>query len=100
MPVAYLSVHGLSDGVLDINAGRLHRDRFVQLNGCTAMNPPEPGIGSGSHVCTSYSCPDEQFPVRWCAFDGDHIPAPRDGAGGTGTDTWVPQEVWEFFSQF
>jgi len=36
-------------------------------------------------------------PVRWCSFDGDHIPSPIDRGQNT---TWVPQEVWTFFSQF
>jgi hypothetical protein len=57
-------------------------------------------LSPAGEICTSYLCPNEAFPVRWCAFDGDHIPAPRDGANGTGTDTWVPNEVWQFFSQF
>jgi hypothetical protein len=34
-------------------------------------------------------------------FDEGHIPAPQDGAGGdSGSRTWVPGEVWKFFTQF
>jgi hypothetical protein len=34
-------------------------------------------------------------------FDGGHIAAPQDGAGGdSGSRTWVPAEVWRFFTQF
>jgi hypothetical protein len=36
----------------------------------------------------------------WASFDGDHNPAPRDGASGSGADTWVPDEAWAFLSQF
>ena len=30
-----------------------------------------------------------------------HIAAPQDGAGGdSGSRTWVPGEIWRFFTQF
>lgn len=100
-PIAYLGVHGLRDNVLGISGGRALRDRFVRNNGCTAQNPPEPAQGSLTHRVTAYSGCSAGHPVVWAAFDEGHIAAPQDGAAGdSGTRTWVPQEVWKFFTQF
>lgn len=100
-PIAYLGVHGIRDNVLGISGGRALRDRFVRNNGCTAQNPPEPAQGSRSHRITTYSGCSAGHPVEWAAFDEGHIAAPQDGAGGdSGSRTWVPAEVWKFFTQF
>ncbi|MFF7888465.1 cellulose binding domain-containing protein [Streptomyces sp. NPDC020794] len=100
-PIAYLGVHGLRDNVLGISGGRALRDRFVRNNGCTAQNPPEPAQGSLTHRVTAYSGCSAGHPVVWAAFDEGHIAAPQDGAAGdSGSRTWVPQEVWKFFTQF
>lgn len=98
-PVAYLGIHGISDGTCNIAGGRSMRDRFVNNNGCTTQAPPEPNGGSRSHTCTSYQgCSDN--PVRWCAFDGGHTPGHVDGGGDDGALTWTKTEAWKFFSQF
>ncbi|MFF4728656.1 cellulose binding domain-containing protein [Streptomyces mirabilis] len=100
-PIAYLGVHGLRDNVLGISGGRALRDRFVRNNGCTAQNPVEPAQGSLTHRVTAYSGCSAGHPVLWAAFDEGHIAAPQDGAAGdSGSRTWVPQEVWKFFTQF
>lgn len=100
-PIAYLGVHGLRDSVLSISGGRTLRDRFVRNNGCTAQNPPEPTQGSLMHRITTYSGCSAGHPVAWAAFDEGHIAAPQDGAGGdSGSRTWLPAEVWKFFTQF
>lgn len=100
-PIAYLGVHGIRDSVLSISGGRTLRDRFVRNNGCTAQNPPEPAQGSRTHRITSYSGCSAGHPVAWAAFDEGHIAAPQDGAAGdSGPRTWVPAEVWKFFTQF
>lgn len=96
-PVALFSTHGLSDSVLNISQGRSIRDRFVRNNGCSAMNPPEPSQGSRSHICTSYQGCMDGYPVRWCAFDGDHNPTEKDGGQAK---SWIPGEAWNFISQF
>ncbi|MFM9453815.1 cellulose binding domain-containing protein [Streptomyces europaeiscabiei] len=100
-PIAYLGVHGLRDSILGISGGRTMRDRFVRNNGCTAQNPPEPTQGSLTHRVTTYSGCSAGHPVAWAAFDEGHIAAPQDGAGGdSGSRTWLPTEVWKFFTQF
>jgi poly(3-hydroxybutyrate) depolymerase len=99
-PVAYLGIHGLGDGTLNISGGRSMRDRFVMNNGCTAQNPPEPSGGSQMHTCTTYQGCTAGYPVRWCAFDGGHTPGMVDGGGDDGARTWTKTEAWQFFSQF
>lgn len=98
--VAYLGIHGISDGTLDISGGRSMRDRFVMNNGCTPQNPPEASAGSGMHVCTTYEGCEPGYPVEWCSFDGGHTPGHVDGGGDDGARTWTKEEVWRFFSQF
>ena len=99
-PVAYLGVHGIHDSVLNISQGRSLRDKFVSVNGCAAQSPAEPSQGSLKHVATSYSGCKSGYPVRWIAFDGDHMPAPVDGATGNSANSYVAPETWNFFSQF
>ncbi|SDT14961.1 cellulose binding domain-containing protein [Actinoplanes derwentensis] len=96
-PVAYFGIHGIRDSVLNISAGRSLRDAFVRANGCTAQNPPEPASGSGTHITTGYSGCRAGYPVRWAAFDGDHVPLPTDR---NASSSWVAGEVWQFFTQF
>ncbi|GAA4942090.1 hypothetical protein GCM10023238_04890 [Streptomyces heliomycini] len=100
-PIAYLGIHGIRDGVLNVSGGRALRDRFVRNNACTSQSPPEPAWGSLTHRVTAYSGCSAGHPVAWAAFDEGHIAAPQDGAGGdSGSRTWVPGEIWKFFSQF
>jgi poly(3-hydroxybutyrate) depolymerase len=98
-PVAYLGIHGVSDGTLMISGGRAMRDKFVMNNGCTRQEPPEPRAGS-PHVCTTYQGCMAGYPVEWCAFDGGHTPGNVDGGGDDGARTWTKAEVWKFFTQF
>jgi poly(3-hydroxybutyrate) depolymerase len=99
-PVAYLGIHGLSDNVLGIGGGRDMRNRFVENNGCTSQNPPEPSGGSGDYTCTTYTGCTAGYPVRWCAFDGGHTPGHVEGGGDDGARTWTKTEAWNFFKQF
>ncbi|MEV7627052.1 cellulose binding domain-containing protein [Actinoplanes sp. NPDC089786] len=96
-PVAYFGIHGIRDSVLNISQGRALRDSFVRANGCTAQNPPEPAQGSGTHITTNYAGCRDGYPVRWAAFDGDHVPLPVDRNAAS---SWVSGEVWQFFAQF
>ncbi|GAA0910319.1 ricin-type beta-trefoil lectin domain protein [Virgisporangium aurantiacum] len=100
-PIAYFGIHGISDNVLNISAGRSLRDTFVRNNGCTAQSPREPAVGSRTHITTVYSGCRAGYPVQWAAFDGGHMPGPVDGcACESGITTWTKGEVWRFFSQF
>ena len=99
-PVAYIGIHGISDGTLNISGGRSMRDKFVTNNGCTRQDPPEPRAGSLTHTCTTYQGCTSGHPVEWCAFDGGHTPGIVDGGGDDGARTWTKGEVWKFFTQF
>lgn len=99
-PVAYLGIHGVSDGTLNISQGRSLRDRFVKNNGCANQSPREPSAGSRTHVKTSYSGCKAGYPVTWLAFDGGHAPAPVDNGSDSGARSYVPDEIWNFFNQF
>jgi poly(3-hydroxybutyrate) depolymerase len=99
-PVAYLGAHGVHDSVLAISLGRQIRDTFVSANGCQAQSPREPNQGSLTHIKTQYSGCKAGYPVTWIAFDGDHMPAPIDGAQGNSGRSYIPGETWSFFSQF
>lgn len=96
-PITFYASHGLSDSVLDISSGRSLRDHFVSVNGLTPDSPPEPTIGSGTHICTTYKGGSGLYPVEWCAFDGDHNPNPHDSGQAT---SWNPPQAWAFMSQF
>jgi len=96
-PIAFYASHGIADSTLSVIAGRALRDHFVEVNGLAPQDPPEPLSGSGAHVCTTYGGGYPQYPVEWCAFDGDHTPNPHDDGEAT---SWAPAEVWKFISQF
>lgn len=96
-PIAYFHAHGVGDSVLKIEQGRPLRDHFVEVNGCTPQNPPEPGKNSGTHTCTSYEGCSDGHPLRWCAHGGDHNPTEKDSGQAK---SWIPGEAWAFISQF
>lgn len=98
-PIAYLGIHGISDGTLNIAGGRSLRDRFVKNNGCTAASPPEPRQGSGEHTKTEYQGCKAGYPVTWIAFDGGHYPGAVDHGPESGAKSYVPGEIWGFFGK-
>jgi hypothetical protein len=116
-PIAYWQMAGLTDNVCTIGAGRDMRDRFVENNGCTDQDPPEPPrpppyLSPGGHVCTTYTGCSSGHPLRWCAHQSGHGNAIVDGTDdlfhscatppNTCSDScpcsWVPGDVWSFFN--
>jgi len=116
-PIAYWQMHGLTDTTLGIAAARTMRDQFAKNNGCTPMSPPEPPqpppyLVNGGHICTDYTGCSAGHPLRWCAHQSGHGNAVVDGTdslyntcmnpGKTCSDTcrctWVPEDVWKFFT--
>ena len=116
-PIAYWQMAGLEDTTCPISSGTPMRDRFVRNNGCTAQNPPQPPrappyLNPGGHVCTSYAGCAPGHPVRWCVHQSGHGNAVVDGTGDlynscatppktcstTCPCTWVPADVWSFFT--
>ncbi|KAK3985871.1 Alpha/Beta hydrolase protein [Cladorrhinum sp. PSN332] len=98
-PIAYLGIHGVSDGTLNVGGGRAMRDRFVRNNGCQNTNAPEPSRGSGIHTKTNYNGCRTGYPVTWIPFDGGHWPGAVDNGPESGARSWVPGEIWSFFTQ-
>lgn len=91
-PVPYLGSLGLGESG---NSQTTQTDQFARWNGCTVETLPT--APTGSHVCTDYQGCPAQAPVRWCSYDGGHTPSPVDAGQG---QSWMPQEVWGFFTQF
>jgi poly(3-hydroxybutyrate) depolymerase len=103
-PIAYMGIHSINDPTCGYGAGEGLRDTFVRNNHCTPQDPPEPAVGSRTHITTAYEGCDPGYPVVWAAFEGaGHTPAPVDGQSfdsGGGDRTWTKEEVWNFFTQF
>ncbi|WP_437979469.1 hypothetical protein [Sorangium sp. So ce117] len=53
-------------------------DVALKNNRRAAQEPPEPAEGSGAHSCVVYTGCSSGRPTRWCAFDGDDTPSPKD----------------------
>jgi poly(3-hydroxybutyrate) depolymerase len=116
-PIAYWQMAGLTDNVCTVDAGKPMRDKFVENNGCTPQDPPqppqpEPYLSEGGHVCTDYEGCSSGHPVRWCVHQSGHGNAIVDGTGDlyhtcatppnecsdSCRCSWVPGDVWSFFS--
>ena len=94
-PVAYYGSHGDNDGVLNYDGGVTLARNFATANGCTWATPTK--VTSGNHVCTNIAGCMTGQPVRFCSFDGDHTPDPRDPGQST---SWQYQVVWDWFNSF
>jgi poly(3-hydroxybutyrate) depolymerase len=98
-PIAYIGIHGTSDGTCKIESGRSLRDKFVTNNGCTKP-ATVPEASGNTHVCYTYQGCKDGYPVEWCTFNAGHTPGHVDGGGDDGAKTWTKGEVWKFFTQF
>ena len=115
-PIALWQMVGLEDTVCGMNLATPIRDRFVENNGCTPQDPPQPPqappyLNPGGHVCTDYQGCSAGHPVRWCVHQSGHGNAIVDGTGdlyntcatppNSCSDScpcsWVPEDVWSFF---
>ncbi len=93
-PVAYFSSLGQQENT-NPNGQAWNSDHFAQLNGCTVEQLPL--APSGGHACSDYQDCSAGHPTRWCPYDGGHTPSPADSGQG---QSWMPDEVWQFLSQF
>ena len=96
IPVAYYQTTGTGDDLCKwINndsqkkGGKYCLLQHVEDNGCDA-NQEIKLATSGTHVTTEFKGCDEGYPVKFSSFNGGH----------TAGESWMPQETWEFFSQF
>jgi hypothetical protein len=116
-PIALWQMVGLEDTVCPMSSATPIRDRFVRNNGCTAQNAPQPPrappyLNPGGHICTNYAGCSPGHPLRWCVHQSGHGNAVVDGTGdlynscatppktcsATCPCTWVPADVWSFFT--
>jgi len=116
-PIALWQMVGLTDTTCPMNLATPIRDRFVKNNGCSVQSPPQPPnpppySSSGGHVCTDYSGCSAGHPLRWCVHQSGHGNAVVDGTAdlynscasapktcsSTCPCTWVPDDVWKFFT--
>ncbi len=116
-PIALWQMVGLEDTVCGMNLATPIRDQFVSNNGCTPQSPPQPPKGppyskTMGHICTDYAGCSSGHPLRWCVHQSGHGNAIVDGTNDlynscatppkTCSDscpcTWVPADVWKFFS--
>jgi poly(3-hydroxybutyrate) depolymerase len=94
-PVAYYGSHGDGDSVLGYDLGQSLAQNFARANGCSWATPTK--VTSGNHVCTNITGCMTGYPVRFCSFDGDHTPDPRDPGQ---SNSWQYQVVWDWFNSF
>lgn len=113
-PIAYWQMAGTTDNTCTINMATPMRDRFAKNNGCTlpASEPPRPSSISQAHICTNYTGCSAGHPLRWCVHPAGHGNAIVDGTADLYNTcatppktcstscpcTWVPQDVWSFFT--
>ena len=90
-PVAYFGSGGLQENVTQTTQS----DQFAKWDGCTIETFAK--APTGGHACNDYKGCSAGHPVRWCPYDGPHTPSPNDSGK---TTSWMPSEVWPFFSQF
>src|SRR5574344_90636 len=100
LPIAWMGVHGLSDGLCTPAMGRRARNLALKHNsaaGKDATKETAQEYTGGNHVCYNYKDVDTRFPVRWCTDNAGHIWDHKDPGQ---SQTWVPATTWDFFTQF
>jgi poly(3-hydroxybutyrate) depolymerase len=90
-PIAYFGSGGKQENVTQTTQS----DQFARWDGCTIETFA--AAPTGGHTCNDYKGCSAGHPVRWCPYDGPHTPSPTDSGK---TMSWMPSEVWPFFSQF
>jgi poly(3-hydroxybutyrate) depolymerase len=94
-PLAYMGVHGSTDGTCPITSGRNSKDRFVKNNKCT-VPASVPEATSSTHVCYDYTGCDT-YPVKRCTHTGGHTDLPTDPGQ---SKSWDMDLSWKFITQF
>ncbi len=108
VPLAYMSVTGMSDGTCpwgdDSRGGRACVVQHAKDNGCTLPSPiPTEAKGSRKYTCYDFEKCKEGYPVKVCTFDGGHTPSSINDGTSTGDDglkAFVPPIAWKFMAQF
>ena len=72
------------DQTITDDQGMLARAEFVRRNGCS-----EETLDLERERCIAFQGCEPGYPVEWCSFTGEHVPAPFAG-----------EAIWQFLSQF
>jgi poly(3-hydroxybutyrate) depolymerase len=101
-PVAYFMTHGTQDAVCTYpDYGVPQVNDFAKVNGCMARDMPSaPSDGGKTANCVDFMGCSAGHPTRACIFQGPHNPTPPVTGGRASSTSWVPGEVWKFFTQF
>ena len=100
LPIAWMGVQGLSDGLCTPAMGRSARNLALKHNsaeGKDATKEQAQEKNETTHICYNYKDVDSRFPVRWCTDNAGHIWDHKDAGQ---QKSWVPASTWEFFTQF
>jgi poly(3-hydroxybutyrate) depolymerase len=104
-PIAYMGITGMSDEICKwVNSdARKEGAKYIALekatnNGCTVADDV-PHWTSGPHFTYEYEGCKPGYPVVISTFDGKHGGAEGNRDPGA-TSSWVPKEIWEFFTRF
>jgi poly(3-hydroxybutyrate) depolymerase len=113
-PIAYWQMAGTTDTTCTISMATPMRDKFAKNNGCTipTTEPPRPTSSTSPHICTDYTGCSSGHPLRWCVHPAGHGNAIVDGSTSVYNEcatppktcsdtckcTWVPADVWKFFT--
>lgn len=113
-PIAWMAVHGKNDGICNYDKAKNSAlVRILKNNGKPDANGdftdassemPEEVQGDTGHVCHDFKTVDPRFPVKFCSWPGGHQWTAHDNGsmnvGAGWEETWVPEEVHNFFEQF
>jgi poly(3-hydroxybutyrate) depolymerase len=104
-PIAYMGITGMSDEICKwVNSdARKEGAKYIALekatnNGCT-VGADVPHWTSGNHFTYEYEGCKPGYPVVISTFDGKHGGAEANRDPGA-SSSWVPKEIWEFFTRF
>ncbi|MCF0217391.1 MAG: T9SS type A sorting domain-containing protein, partial [Fibrobacteraceae bacterium] len=100
LPIAWMGVHGMSDGLCTPAMGRSARNLALQHNSAEGKDATKENAqesNGGQHTCYDYKDVDQRFPVKWCTDNAGHV---WDHIDPGQQQSWVPKTTWEFFTQF
>jgi len=102
-PIAYMGITGMQDEVCIWDGGSGRGAKYIALekagnNGCT-VGSDVPHWTSGGHFTYEYAGCKPDYPVVIATFNGKHGKAEVNKDPGA-TSSWVPKEIWGFFTRF
>ncbi len=102
-PIAYMGITGMYDEICIWDGGGGRGAKYIALekagnNGCTVASDV-PHWTSGNHFTYEYKGCKPGYPVVIATFNGKHGGAEANKNPGA-SSSWVPKEIWGFFTQF